>query len=229
MMMKKSLTAREILCAAATAFGILTAVAPSAQAQERGQDKAGNFDFYVLSLSWSPTFCAGDQGERNGQQCGIDKDFRFVVHGLWPQYEKGYPDFCRTSEPERVPRSLGETMFDIMPSMGLVGHQWRKHGSCSGLGQRAYFDKTRQAYERIRLPADLARGQQAVSFSATEIEEKFIAANPGLTRRGIAASCDGRRLEEIRICLTKDLNFRDCAEVDRRGCTISQVTLPPAR
>jgi len=198
-------------------------------AAARAQDRAGAFDFYVLSLSWSPTFCASQQGERNDRQCDADKDFRFIVHGLWPQYEKGYPEFCETREPRRVPRSVGEPLFDIMPSMGLIGHQWRKHGSCTGLGQRDYFTRIRQAFERIRLPSDLGRGETAVTLSADEIEEKFIAANPGMSRRGISTSCEGRRLEEVRICLTKDLQFRDCAEVDADGCRISQITLPPAR
>lgn len=187
------------------------------------------FDFYVLALSWSPTFCLSDKGGRNDQQCGGDEDFTFIVHGLWPQYEKGYPDFCRTREPERVPQSLGATMFDIMPSMGLVGHQWRKHGRCTGLSQRDYFAKTRQAFERIAIPADINRGQAAQTLSAEEIEQKFVAANPGLSRRGIAASCKGRQLEEIRICLTKDLKFRECPEVDEDGCKASRITLPPPR
>ncbi|WP_226951376.1 ribonuclease T2 family protein [Rhizobium terrae] len=212
---------------------LITVLATTAAAQERRpesrQDHAGIFDFYVLSLSWSPTFCAGQGGSRNDQQCGTGKDFRFIVHGLWPQYEKGYPDFCETSEPDRVPRELGRPLFDIMPSMGLIGHQWRKHGSCTGLGQRDYFGKLREAWGRIRLPSDLSRGETALTLSAEQIEEKFVIANPGMSRRGISTSCEGKQLEEVRICLTKDLQFRDCAEVDRDGCKIGQITLPAAR
>ncbi len=174
------------------AFLLLAVFASAASAQERRsdnrQDHAGQFDFYVLSLSWSPTFCASQGGNRNDQQCSTDKDFRFIVHGLWPQYEKGYPDFCETKEPGRVPNSLGEPLFDIMPSMGLIGHQWRKHGSCTGLTQRDYFGKLREAFSRIKLPADLSRGDAAVTLSADQIEEKFITANPGMSRRGISTS-----------------------------------------
>jgi ribonuclease T2 len=196
--------------------------------QERRDDRPGVFDFYVLSLSWSPTFCA-DKGDGNREQCGTEKDFRFIVHGLWPQYEKGYPDFCLTQEPERVPIALGRPLMDIMPSMGLIGHQWRKHGSCTGLGQKDYFAKTREAYSRVRIPEDLSGSRSPLAFSTDQIEEKFITANPGMSRRGIATSCEGRQLEEVRICLTKDLRFRDCAEVDRGGCRIRNVTLPPPR
>ena len=202
---------------------------PESMAQSRSSDRAGQFDFYVLSLSWSPTFCAAQSGGRNDQQCGANKDFGFVVHGLWPQYERGFPADCDTNGQDRVPRALGEQLFDIMPSMGLIGHQWRKHGSCSGLSQRAYFSRLREAFQKINMPTDVSKGDQAVTFSADQIEDRFVAANPGMSRRGIATSCDGNRLEEVRICLTKTLQFRDCTEVDRGGCRMGQITIPPAR
>jgi ribonuclease T2 len=211
-----------------TTFGILIAglltLSPLAA---KAQDRAGAFDFFVLSLSWSPTFCATGKAERNRRQCGSERNYGFIVHGLWPQFEKGYPEFCDSREPGRVPQALGEEMFDIMPSMGLIGHQWRKHGRCTGLSQRDYFARTREAFGRITLPPALARGDSAKTFSASEIEQAFVESNPGLSLRGIAASCEGRQLEEIRICLTKDLQFRDCAEVDRGGCRAGRITLPP--
>ena len=52
---------------------VLTSMGP-ASAQERRQNAPGEFDFYVLSLSWSPSFCeeAFERG-RSGRaqaQCG---------------------------------------------------------------------------------------------------------------------------------------------------------------
>lgn len=114
------------------------------------------FDFYVLSLSRSPAFCASSEGSGNRQQCGSNRRYGFVVHGLWPQNETGYPEFCTSSEPDRVPDAIGRTMFDIMPSMGLIGHQWRKHGACSGLSQKDYFSATRTAFEAVKLPETIA-------------------------------------------------------------------------
>ncbi len=225
--MKKLLTALTLTALFATSL-----LATGATAQNRPgarQNQPGDFDFYVLSLSWSPTFCAGQSGGRNNDQCGVNKNFRFIVHGLWPQQEKGFPEDCDTNGQDRVPRALGEQLFDIMPSMGLIGHEWRKHGSCSGLSQRAYFSRLREAFQRVKIPADVAGGNTPVVLSADQIEEKFIAANPGLSRRGIATSCEGNRLEEVRICMTKTLSFRDCAEVDRGGCRIGQITIPPGR
>ncbi|MCZ4430773.1 ribonuclease [Agrobacterium sp. SOY23] len=195
----------------------------------RSVPRGAGFDFYVLSLSWSPAFCASSEGSGNRQQCGSDRRYGFVVHGLWPQNENGYPEFCRSSEPDRVPDAIGRSLFDIMPSMGLIGHQWRKHGSCSGLSQKDYFATTRAAFEAIRLPGTIGSGAGATTLSAEAIETSFTDANPGLSKRGVSISCDGRRLEEVRICLNRDLTFRDCPELDRRGCRASATEIVPIR
>jgi len=202
-----------------------TPSAPSSH--DTAETSEAGFDFYVLSLSWSPAFCASDAGRNSRQQCGADRKFGFVVHGLWPQNDQGYPEFCGADKNERVPDNLGRSMFDIMPSMGLIGHQWRKHGSCSGLTQKQYFDKTRDAYDRIKIPADLSTGDQSKRLSADAIEAAFVSANPGMTKNGIAISCEGPRLEEVRICLSKTLSFLDCPEVDRQGCRSNAAEIIP--
>ena len=206
-----------------------TETRPSPSSSNKAETSEAGFDFYVLSLSWSPAFCASDAGRNSRQQCGSERKFGFVVHGLWPQKTQGYPEFCGDDKQERVPDSLGRSMFDIMPSMGLIGHQWRKHGSCSGLTQKQYFNKTRDAYGRIKLPADISTGDQSKRLSADAIEAAFVNANPGMTKGGIAISCEGPRLDEVKICLSKDLSFRDCPEVDRQGCRSSAAEIIPIR
>jgi ribonuclease T2 len=186
------------------------------------------FDFYVLSLSWSPTWCAdNDEGGRT-QQCRRGENNGFIVHGLWPQNERGYPEYCATREPDRVPENLGRTVLDIIPSMGLIGHQWRKHGSCSGLSQKDYFAVTRAAFERVRIPASLDAGK-GQRLSPDGVEAAFIADNPGLSGQGIAVTCEAGRLEEVRICMTADLSFRTCPQVDRAACRAKSIDQPPVR
>jgi len=204
------------------------AMASSTEAGERGAEP-GVFDFYVLSLSWSPSYCAAEGTEANDEQCGSTRPYAFVVHGLWPQYEKGYPEFCRTRQPERVPGRLVKAYRDIVPSAGLMGHQWRKHGSCSGLGQSDYFALLRQARQRINIPAELSRLDETRSVSPADVEQQFLAANPDLPPSGIAVTCDRRYLREVRICLTHDLSFRSCGEVDQNACRRPEITMPPAR
>lgn len=185
------------------------------------------FDFYVLSLSWSPSYCLSDEGEGNQQQCGSSKAFALIVHGLWPQYEKGYPESCASDQPDRVPDNLGQHYLDIMPSMGLIGHEWRKHGTCSGLSQADYFRVTRAAFEKLKIPDTLQQPEIRQTVSPDGLEQQFVAANPGLSTKAMSVTCDGERLEEVRICMTTDLTFRACEEVDRKSCQRSSITIPP--
>jgi ribonuclease T2 len=187
-------------------------------------------DFYVLALSWSPTHCAErTAARRDPMQCDGRRPYAFVVHGLWPQWEKGYPRFCGTRH--RPPgRETTLAMQGIMPSTRLVAIQWERHGGCSNLSADAYFAKTREAFARISVPARFQRPDDWQSLTAGEVERAFVAANPGLKRDGIAVKREGNLLDEVRICLTHDLAFRACAEVDARGAARGErLSVPPAR
>ncbi|MBD9648515.1 ribonuclease T(2) [Ensifer sp. ENS09] len=186
------------------------------------------FDFYVLSLSWSPTWCGDNDPKGKSSQCEVGGNRGLIVHGLWPQNERGYPDFCPTRQSDRVPSSLGKQYLDLIPSMGLIGHQWRKHGTCSGLSQEEYFAVTRAAWERLTLPSELAPPHQEKGLRVAAIEDALLAKNPGMTKDAVAVTCEGNRLEEIRICFDKSLNFRACPAVDRQACRKESVSLPPA-
>src|SRR5215475_3676492 len=112
-----------------------------AGAQDRRQNEPGQFDFYVLSLSWSPSYCAANAERpfyRQDPQCGA-RPFSFVVHGMWPQYENGFPEFCQVPSP-RLPRNIVSSMLDLMPSPRLIYHEWDRHGTCSGLSANAFFN-----------------------------------------------------------------------------------------
>lgn len=187
----------------------------------------GNFDFYVLSLSWSPTYCDSDAGQGNRVQCGTGKRFGWVVHGLWPQNERGYPQDCESTEGDRVPDSIAREIMDIMPGMGLIGHQWRKHGTCSGLFMADYFALVRQAYDTIRIPPQVSSVRQPLQISPAALEQAFIRSNPGLAGSAVAVTCDSQRVDEVRICLDTTLAFRACPEVDQRSCKRSDLILPP--
>ncbi len=187
------------------------------------------FDFYVLALSWSPSYCRAEGGEADQRQCAPGRNPGFVVHGLWPQLERGYPEFCATREPDRVPEALGRSILDVIPTMGLVGHQWRKHGSCSGLTQRDFFDTLRAAAARVKVPHDLAAPARDARVDPDAVETAFSTVNPGLSLRAMAVICRQGLLREVRICLSRDLAFRPCGEVDATGCKADTTLLPASR
>jgi ribonuclease T2 len=221
---------RGIACAAVIGSA-LSASGPSA-AQERRQGEPGQFDYYVLVLSWSPSFCA-DSAERNpagaarNPQCGR-RPFSFVVHGLWPQYERGFPEFCQVPAP-RLSRNIVSGMLDLMPAPGLIFHEWDRHGVCSGLSPEAYFETIRKARADVKIPPQYLDLASPLTVSPAEVEEAFIKANPGLKPEGISVSCGGRRLDEVKICMTRDLQLRGCQEIARRTCRRDKLIMPPVR
>jgi ribonuclease T2 len=208
----------------------LVALASGAMAQDKRQNAPGEFDFYVLSLSWSPSFCeetAERGGGRSQIQCG-GRSYAFVVHGLWPQYESGFPEYCQRPAP-RLNRSIVSSMLDLMPAPGLIFSEWDKHGTCSGLTDRNYFETVRKARAAIKIPAEYLELSQAKTVAPAEVEEAFVKANPGLSNSAVSVTCNRTRLSEVRICLGKELQFRACEEIDRRACRRDQVTMPPIR
>jgi ribonuclease T2 len=218
-------------------FGaVLPGLIGPAAAQDRRQNAAGEFDFYVLSLSWSPSFCEA-ASERGGSsksqqiQCG-GRPFSFVVHGLWPQYERGFPNYCQQPAP-RLDRNIVSSMLDLMPAPGLIFSEWDKHGTCSGLSARSYFETIRKARAVVKIPDQFIELTEPKTIAPADVEDAFVKANPGLTNDAIAVTCDGSRdnsrLSEVRICLNKDLQFRACEEIDRRACRRDTVTMPPIR
>jgi ribonuclease T2 len=203
----------------------------TAAAQDRRQNAPGEFDFYVLSLSWSPSFCeaASERGSsgRSQVQCG-GRPFSFVVHGLWPQYERGFPDYCQRPSP-RLDRNIMTSMLDLMPAPGLIFAEWDKHGTCSGLSAKSYFETIRKARSAVKIPPEYLELSETKTVAPAEIEDAFIKVNPGLSNSAIAVTCDRTRLSEVRICMSKDLQFRTCEETDRRACRRDQVVMPPLR
>ena len=213
------------------AMSVIAAAATEAPAEDARQNEAGQFDFYVLSLSWSPSFCAAAAergGARNASlQCGA-RPYSFVVHGLWPQYDKGFPEYCQVPAP-RLDRGIVSSMLDLMPAPHLIFNEWDRHGTCSGLSARAYFEVVRKARAVVKIPAQYVDLQEPLSVTPAAVEDAFIKANAGLSEGGIAIGCDKKRLTEVRLCLSKELQFRDCPQIARRSCRRDELIMPPLR
>jgi len=194
-------------------------------------NEPGQFDFYVLSLSWSPSFCA-EAAERHAgrsasQQCGA-RPYSFVVHGLWPQYDKGFPERCQVPSP-RLYRGIVSSMLDLMPAPRLIYNEWDKHGTCSGLSPQAYFDTVRKARAAVKIPPEYSDLKTPLTVTPGAVQDAFVKANPGLPPDGIAVECSRKRLSEVRLCLSKDLKFHDCPDVAKRNCRRDQLVMPPVR
>lgn len=200
----------------------------------RQRNVAGQFDYYALVLSWSPTYCA-ESDDGDDQQCNRrdGRRFNFVLHGLWPQYERGWPQDCRTARRPFVPQPLIDNMLDIMPSPRLVIHEYRKHGTCSGLSPDAYFGLARRLFNSIEIPSNYRNPFEQQTVSPRDLAVDLMRANPSLKPENFAIVCGGQgsRLKEVRICFSKNGQLRACGanEDQRRMCSASRIFIPPVR
>lgn len=196
---------------------------------------AGNFDYYSLVLSWSPTHCASPEGEGDDTQCARrdGRRYAFILHGLWPQYERGYPEDCPTRVRPYVPQSVIDGMFDIMPSKRLIIHEYRKHGTCSGLSPEGYFQTARRLYGSLKLPERFRNPNEPQYLDPREVIREFVSANPQLKPDMLAVGCGGpgSRFREVRICFTKTGELRSCGRNEEQGglCRSSRMYVPPVR
>lgn len=237
--LRSLLAALAILTAAATPAAAQFGPGPRGQApferQPAPRNEAGRFDYYALVLSWSPTHCAANSRGPQDTQCAprSGRGYSFVLHGLWPQHERGYPENCPTRERPFVPRPTIDRMLDIMPSVPLIIHEYRKHGTCSGLSPDAYFGLSRRLHDKVRVPPRYDRPNQAFFVTPGEVIHDFVSVNPGLKPDMLAVVCGGKggRLREVRVCFTREGEFRSCGQNEnpRRLCSLSRMYVPPVR
>lgn len=194
-----------------------------------GKNVPGAFDFYVLSLSWSPQHCASRSrpARPDDPQCGGNHAFGFVVHGLWPQYVAGYPESC--AAPQAVAPELVQRMLRIMPSPRLIQHEWDKHGTCSGLPAEQYFSHTENLMASVQIPPRYRAPTELHRTTLALLRAELLAQNPALPQDGssVAVVCQGEFLQELRLCYGKDLRPRACSSTVADSCTSAELEVRP--
>lgn len=202
------------------AFALLSSCAKAVEPQA--------FDYWILSLSWSPQYCAGEARPKD-PQCAARR-YGFIVHGLWPQNERANPNHSPKNcpQPDRLPQRFIDRMLPLMPSPGLIQHEWSKHGACTGWPADQYFDAVEQAYRSIKIPAAYAQLDDYLSTDLSALEQEFMRANPGYSAEALATQCSGQYLKEIRLCMDKDFHPRTCGPDVRDRC-LGQVVIRPVK
>lgn len=208
----------------ATIAALMLAAAP---AQADGE-RAGDFDYYVMALGWSSNWCATTGDARRDPQCDAGRGLTFTLHGLWPQFEDGWPSYCRTTvrDPSRLE---SEAMADIMGGSGLAWYQWKKHGRCAGLAARDYYATMRRAYALVEIPAVFRNLARDIRLPASVVEDAFLEANPALDRDQITITCKDGMIDEVRLCLTRDLEPRRCGADTIRDCRMKDAVMEAVR
>ncbi len=169
---------------------------------EQKADTPGKFDYYSLTLSWSPDYCAA-KGGQDPQQCGEGRKLGFVLHGLWPQNNQGWPQDCTN---EALDPSIRQKFPELYPSAKLYTHEWEKHGTCSGLTQTKYHELAQSLKNGTVIPDRYNQPTKPFRVTLNELKQSFAQANVGMSPDGIAATCSGsgRFLQEVMVCYGKD-------------------------
>jgi ribonuclease T2 len=184
----------------------------------------GNFDYYLLTLSWAPEFCATNSSGRTSAECDPKKHMGLVVHGLWPQYNNGkWPQDCASTPP--VSSATVSHMMPIMPGSSLIQHEWAKHGTCSGLSVDQYFAGIEKFYNGLNVPDDFKKPSSSSETVPSDIERKFATANQA-PQAAFRVSCPQNEFSAVEICLSKDFQYQACPNT-LRECRAPQVKVLP--
>ena len=198
--------------------------APAAFAQKHHKAKA-KFDYYLLSLSWAPTFCAGHPADHS-RECQVGGHAAFVLHGLWPQANSGQPPMSCTP-PSPVSKSTVDHMLNFMPTRSLIQHEWEKHGTCSGLSPQDYFAKVEQAFKAVKVPDRYPNLAHQQTFNVPDVEKSFADFNQA-PENAFRISCHAGGLVGLEICLSKDLEYQACT-TNVQECPVNRISLPPPK
>jgi ribonuclease T2 len=121
----------------------------------------GDFDYYILALSWQPAFCETKQykPECASQNNGRFDATNFVLHGLWPnQNDDPAHTFAYCGQSNDIINTDKDSDWCELPDLPLSAavesdlnifmpgaescldhHEWYKHGTCAGMSADTYF------------------------------------------------------------------------------------------
>src|SRR6185312_16381428 len=214
-------------CLALAALMLLAAMTVEARHHSKAgrEGQAGEFDYYVLSLSWAPTYCLTHADD--GDECS-SKGYGFVLHGLWPQYAGGgYPERCQTDfDLSAQAAAKGRSIY---PSPRLMSHEWQEHGTCSGLSALDYFRAADRATAAVRIPKEFEAPRGDATLTSGQIIDLFRRDNPGMPDGAMTVACNRAAVSEIRVCLTRDLGVRSCGRGVHTSCPSVPLRVPAAR
>ena len=209
-------------------FAIALASALPAQTHRSRSEAPAPFDYYVLSLSWAPDFCAQPGAAAgNPKECAPGGRVGFIVHGLWPEAAVGRsPESCGAVKP--VPKPVVDFVLRDMLSPSLIQHEWAAHGSCTGLNPFDYFSSIAQARAAVQIPVQITSIEDQIRVSPAQIETQFAAANPSFPKTAFRTSCARGAFQEMRICFDKNLKPQACTASVGECAVPAVIVRPPA-
>jgi ribonuclease I len=214
--------------------------------KEKSAHAPGDFDLYLLAQTWAPHFCC-----QNADRCHtVPWSFsarHLALHGLWPGFAQPrggetFPQNCSFAG-KLATQQLPREYIDVAPSFttwnpterraevgSLARHEWKKHGTCTGLAPDKYFSEELRALSM--LPGD--RGTPTLLSQHVGGDVRTTDLRGAYPRRVGLRADEHCRLVEVTSCWEKLADGRvgkqcDCPEHVMRGrdstsCATLRVT-----
>jgi len=202
--------------------------APAAPAAPVKAPVKGPFDYYVLTLSWAPDFCAlPENAAAHPKECATGKGIRFVVHGLRPLAAEGAsPESCDSArKPSRGAISI---VLPLMPDESLIRREWTEHGSCTGLSPADYFTDILHGRSLAQIPVQFTSLDDTATETPQQIETQFAGANPGFPEGAFRTACSAGMMTEVRVCFDPLMKPRACTATVSE-CPAGELTVKAPR
>jgi ribonuclease T2 len=187
----------------ATTLVMLVTLGLSAQAwgagNEHRQSTPGMFDYYSLTLLWSPSYCAEHEGGPGA--CRGIRHMGFVLQSLAPMFETGlWPEYCTEQTLSSLDRTTYATLYPAMP---LMERNWAQHGTCTDLSPASFFQLGKDLISALHIPSAFINPDQPFKATREDITKAFLGANPDISENELAVNCNDRYFTSVHVCYDK--------------------------
>lgn len=181
-----------------------------------------DFNYFILALAWEPDYCATSSNP-DPQSCTPGMKLGFILHGLWPMYDEGWPSYCST---ETMSNEMIADFPGLFPTDFLYGHEWEKHGTCTGLDPQGYFLLSQEFKDSIAIPDAFLSPEEPFRMDEDSLIEAFVQVNPSFDENSFSVFCSGsgQYLSELYVCISRDGRPTECGSdvIDTNAASCGQ-------
>ena len=195
----------------------------------------GQFDYYALVLSWSPTYCAekGDSDNDRSATAATVAAIRLFCTDFGRSMSAAILRTCQLPRRPFVPRAR-DRQHARHHAEPRARHPRIPHArNLLGARPKPVFFPAHRLFDGIKIPERFRNPFNRSPCRLTTSAANFCAPIQSFAPNMVAVVCGGRGkpLKEVRFCLSKDGKPRACGNNENQSklCSTDLVSVPPAR
>mmetsp|Transcript_12698 Transcript_12698/g.35719 ORF Transcript_12698/g.35719 Transcript_12698/m.35719 type:complete len:172 (+) Transcript_12698:564-1079(+) len=155
---------------------------------------------------------------------------------MWPEYKSGgWPEYCANVKFDMD--ELSDIMPELeqqwpslkMPNIAFWAHEWGRHGTCAISmfpSEHDFFQAVLKLHAKLDIAAALKRSGIYPSAHTPYKAESISTAIKKAFGEYPMLHCEGDELNEVWMCISKDLSVMRCPAADKYACH-GEVFIPP--